>query len=444
MRHLSCGLTVYYLPLATLASEATLPNFFTSHPLLRYIMIRESIDVVHGHASLSSLAHEALFHARALSATGGGGGKSIPRRGIKTVFTDHSLFSLGEDAASALTNKLLAFVLSDVDRVVTVSYTGKENTCLRAQLDPRKVSVIPNAVDSQHFYPPSDPLPNNLDGRITVVVLSRLTYRKGISLLLDVVPQVCAACPDVDFLIGGDGPKRIDLEQMREGFHRLLLDRVRLVGQVSGADAVRQHLHSGQIFLSPSLTEAFGTTLIEAASCGLLCVATRVGGVPETLPSPEALLLAEPSADDLCNVLKVAVARIREERRRRKVRKMTTEQAFDPLANRSTQLSDTFRQTYAWSDVARRLETVYHEALLEPHPTTMERMQRYYRGSLDQAPAALHRGTIAGIVFCIVVATNLAFAAVLEWIWPAEDIERSPWLDEQMGTEAAERPNGNI
>jgi phosphatidylinositol N-acetylglucosaminyltransferase subunit A len=43
--------------------------------------------------------------------------------GIRTVFTDHSLFGF-DDAASILTNKLLAGTLRNVDAVICVSHTG--------------------------------------------------------------------------------------------------------------------------------------------------------------------------------------------------------------------------------------------------------------------------------------------------------------------------------
>ena len=37
---------------------------------------------------------------------------------------------------------------------------------------------------------------------VTVVVVSRLVYRKGMDLLAGVIPIVCASHPDVDFIIG--------------------------------------------------------------------------------------------------------------------------------------------------------------------------------------------------------------------------------------------------
>lgn len=39
--------------------------------------------------------------------------------------------------------------------------------------------------------------------------------------------------------------------------------------------------HLVYLFLRSSLTEAFCIAILEAASCGLLTVSTRVGGVPE-------------------------------------------------------------------------------------------------------------------------------------------------------------------
>jgi phosphatidylinositol glycan class A protein len=184
VRYLSNGLKVYYLPYQVIARQDTLPNFFSLFPTLRSILIREQIELVHGHQALSSMAHEGILHARTL--------------GLKTVFTDHSLFGFA-DAASILTNKLIRFCLSDVDAVVCVSHTGKENTTLRAHLDPAIVSVIPNAVVADQFVPdPSRIAP----GKLTVVVLSRLVYRKGIDLLIAAIPRLCAAHADIQFLIG--------------------------------------------------------------------------------------------------------------------------------------------------------------------------------------------------------------------------------------------------
>lgn len=105
------------------------------------------------------------------------------------------------------------------------------------------MTVIPNAVDSASFHPASDE-DDKHGARITIVILSRLTYRKGISLLLELIPIICRLHPDVDFIIGGEGPKRMELEHMRERYHVLFASgphpRARIIGEVRGNEAVRQ------------------------------------------------------------------------------------------------------------------------------------------------------------------------------------------------------------
>ena len=111
---------------------------------------------------------------------------------LKTVFTDHSLFSF-DDAACFHVNKILKSYLSSVDHCVSVSHTSKENLCMRASLKANSVSVIPNAVDCSRFLP--DPSKRYPIGTINIVCMSRLTYRKGIDLLVDVIPAICAQFP---------------------------------------------------------------------------------------------------------------------------------------------------------------------------------------------------------------------------------------------------------
>jgi phosphatidylinositol glycan class A protein len=169
---------------------------------------------------------------------------------------------------------------------------------------------------------------------VTIVVISRLAYRKGVDLLVATAPRICAAFPNVRFVVGvyfvlscdfshygifssllasgGDGPKMVDLLQMRET--HFLQDRITLLGPVPHRDvpsvrayyyidlilkfklATPQVLQQGSIFLNTSLTEAFGIAILEAACAGLYVVSTRVGGVPEILPE-DMISFASPTAD---------------------------------------------------------------------------------------------------------------------------------------------------
>jgi len=148
------------------------------------------------------MGQEAILHAGML--------------GIKTVFTDHSLFSFG-NLASIHLNKVISFTLKHVDHAICVSHTSKENLVLRTRLARDRVSVIPNAIDSSKFtHTPSTAPP--IEEKIVIVMVSRLVYRKGIDLAVNVIPKICKMYPKVHFLIGGGGPKRLDLDEMCERY----------------------------------------------------------------------------------------------------------------------------------------------------------------------------------------------------------------------------------
>ncbi|EXX68971.1 Spt14p [Rhizophagus irregularis DAOM 197198w] len=374
IRYLTNGLKVYYVPHMVIYSEATLPTIYGFFPIFRNIVKREKIDIVHGHQAFSSLCHEAILHSRTM--------------GMKACFTDHSLFGFA-DASSILTNKLLKFTLSDIDHVICVSHT-RQNTVLRAALNPQMVSVIPNAVVASQFKPDPGAQDPNF---ITIVVASRLVYRKGMDLLVAAIPRICQMHSKVKFIIGGDGPKRIDLEQMREKY--LLHDRVELVGTLMQHE-VRNLLTKGHIFLNTSLTEAFCIGIVEAACCGLLVVSTKVGGVPEVLPK-HMIIFAKPEEDDLVNAVGRAIEMIRLKE-------------VIPI-----KFHDEIKEMYSWVNVAERTEKVYDAIWKMRIPPLMERLRRYYGC-----------GLWAGKIFCILIAIDYLIWRFLEWLFPEEDIEIAP------------------
>jgi phosphatidylinositol N-acetylglucosaminyltransferase subunit A len=93
---------------------------------------------------------------------------------------------------------------------------------LRANLPPKSVHVIPNAIVADHFRPArlrpptdtsqylrlmiylvlADPLTRTVRRTVTVIVISRLAYRKGIDLLVATAPRICAAFHNVRFVVG--------------------------------------------------------------------------------------------------------------------------------------------------------------------------------------------------------------------------------------------------
>jgi len=67
---------------------------------------------------------------------------------------------------------------------------------------------------------------------------------------------------------------------------------------------------------------------------------------------------------------------------------------------------------YNWHNVAARTEAVYDLAMATPELSLMERLQKHYAC-----------GVFAGKIFCAVVAVNHLFLRILEWLWPAREVD---------------------
>ena len=388
IRYTTFGLKVYHLPMAYATfppGVVTLPGIFSALPIVRDIIIREQIEIVHGHQTTSNLCHEAMMHATVL--------------GVKTVFTDHSLFGFA-DGASIHINKVLDWWLRCVDEVICVSHTSRENTVLRARIPPQRCSVIPNGTDTSAFQPPIHTKyrtwANSIadaDGIITIVVITRIVYRKGADLFADVIPEVCRKHPNVRWVIGGDGPRKAQLDAMIENNN--LYDRVKMLGALRHTE-VQGVLNQGQIFLNCSLTEAFCIAIIEAASCGLLCVSTGVGGVPEVLP-PELLLLAEPEPSSILDAIDRAIEQV------------PSVSPWDVHAK--------VKQYYCWDAVAERTEKIYDLVTRQRNRSHRECFLEY-----------LACGPIYGMLLICFFAINLVYSMILEWLRPAYNVDIVPFI----------------
>lgn len=370
VRYMTNGLKVYYLPIKPFYNQCVLPSMVSSLPLIRYVLVREQITIIHGHSAFSTLAHETMMIGRLL--------------GIQTVFTDHSLFGFA-DTSAIITNKFLEMSLADCNHCICVSHIGKENTVLRARVNHHRVSVIPNAVDTTAFVPKLELRAKN---KITIVVVSRLVYRKGVDLLAQIIADVCLKNQKVQFIIGGDGPKRELLEDIRNNLN--IGEQVTLLGSLEHSQ-VCNVLNRGHIFLNTSLTEAYCMAIVEAASCGLKIVSTRVGGIPEVLP-PELIILTEPNVPSILQGLYKAINQV------------NSELGVPPI-----ECHQKVQSLYNWMNIAKRTEIVYNMVSLES-PKSLGKQLRSY------IPTGVYP-------FLLVVSFMHILLRLLDWWIPRSDID---------------------
>ena len=297
--------------------------------------------------------------------------------------------------SSSFDTQVLKVTMSTVGAVICVSHTCRDNFILRARVMPSIVNIIPNAVDPTKFTP--DPSKRDKT-RVSIVVISRLVYRKGVDLLVGIIPRICKAFSHVDFIIGGDGNKKPALEEMveREQLH----GRVEFLGFVPHI-SVRDVLVRGHIFLNCSLTESFCIAILEAASTGLLVVSTNVGGVPEVLP-PDMIHLATPEVDSLVKGLSCAI--------------LEKIDSVDPF-----ECHRRVREMYSWERSARETILVYEEVLEKPRLNFLQRLARYKTV-----------GGIAGYVVCMLAITLHFVVSFVEWWQPPDLIDVVPEITHEQ------------
>ena len=138
VRYLPGPIKVYYCPIKVMVDCDIFPTLSIDLPLFRNILIREGIEIVHGHQATSVMTLEACMYASTMN--------------LASVFTDHSLFGF-DDIASLHLNMVLEVILATVDSCICVSHACKENLVIRALLDPTNIHVISNAVDASKFTP---------------------------------------------------------------------------------------------------------------------------------------------------------------------------------------------------------------------------------------------------------------------------------------------------
>ena len=140
-----------------------------------------------------------------------------------------------------------------------------------------------------------DPLP---EGGLRLLFVGRLESRKGIDILLDVLPgllqrhpMLCADIVGNDTIPGPVG--RTYRTAFEVGLPAGLAARIRFHGEVTEAK-LRGFYHACDILVAPSRFESFGLILVEAMMYGKPVVACRAGGMVEVVEEDCTALLAEP------------------------------------------------------------------------------------------------------------------------------------------------------
>lgn len=172
----------------------------------------------------------------------------------------------------------LGRILSEADAVTAVSDDLKAAMVDGYGVDADAITVVPNGVDTDFFAPGE--LRSAVQEATRFVSVGRLEHVKGHDVLLHAFARVVDRDPRARLTLVGDGDEASPLARLADELD--LRENVTFAGGLD-RDSIRDALRDGDIFVMPSRSEGLPIALLEAMACGLPCVASAVGGIPDLL-----------------------------------------------------------------------------------------------------------------------------------------------------------------
>ncbi|GGM60094.1 glycosyltransferase involved in cell wall biosynthesis [Halarchaeum rubridurum] len=188
-------------------------------------------------------------------------------------------------------------IADTADRLVAVSELTARRLVERYGGDP---AVVHNGFKRVHPTGRDVTAELGIDGEMLFFV-GRHTHQKGIAYLLYATAKLRR--PDLTLVVGGSGHLTAQLERFAELLG--IKDRVEFVGYVPDEE-LADYYASADLFVSASLAEPFGMTVVEALSVGTRVVTTECGAA-ELLPD-DCLVVVEPESDSIADGVDRALA----------------------------------------------------------------------------------------------------------------------------------------
>lgn len=204
--------------------------------------------------------------------------------------------------------------LERATRFITISKANLDEWT-GVKLPPDRIELVYNGIDPARYRAPGlrDQTRASLGlepGVFTLIYVGRLDTTKGVELLLDGFTLFRERVPNCHLLVVGT-PILFPTASARSAYFDALKERAVLNG-VEGAVSwlgrrsdVNALCEASDVLVMPSRwPEAFGRSLIEAMSCGIPTIGSRVGGIPEIMTGEfDQYLFQEGSAAGLAEKL---------------------------------------------------------------------------------------------------------------------------------------------
>jgi len=228
------------------------------------------------------------------------------------ITTEHDPFKL-----TKVKDLIKKYTLKKTKTIITVS---KRNQKLLTKLYPEhknKIHTIHNGIDINWWqsqllgFRDSDrkkikeDLFHAKENTLIITTIATLHKRKGIQYLIDSISGVVEKYSNVKFVIIGKGPDKKEFEKQASNLN--INRHIIFLGQQKH---IPKLLKSSDIFILPSIREAFGLVNLEAMICKIPVIATKTGGIPEIITNKEnGILIQSKNSDTISTAIKELISK---------------------------------------------------------------------------------------------------------------------------------------
>jgi glycosyltransferase involved in cell wall biosynthesis len=214
-------------------------------------------------------------------------------------------FTWGKPWANGVSGRLVLglvalrnLLLRDADAFVAMSRLIRDEM-QAASVPAERIRLLPHGVDTLRFHPATPDERATLRARLGLpqgllaIYSGRLLRGKGLETLVEALAAPSLPRDVRVVLLGSGEGQALDAtgDLRRRVAERGLETRVVFAGR---SDRVEDYLRACDLFVFPSLFEALGIALVEAAACGLPAIASRTGGIVDVVDDAHSGLLVPP------------------------------------------------------------------------------------------------------------------------------------------------------
>jgi len=228
-------------------------------------------------------------------------------------------------------------VFKHVDRLVPVSkYQLREIIKIDERLR-KKCSVIYNGVKTDKKNISLNDYLEGTNRTIRLIFVGHLISTKGLDILLKALELLNSYKYKFSLDVVGNGEKQLEYKTLSKKYG--LKDKVSFIGEIDNTILLKKMKYYNYLVL-PSRYETFGVVVIEAMSCGLPVIATKVGAIPEIVTSEEVGILVE--ANNPKALAKGIVRAINKKWDREKIRKYAENFSIEKTTEKIETVYDRF------------------------------------------------------------------------------------------------------